>query len=61
MRGFIIVNRPDNIVNKIVEDYTDQAYAGFIIVSLPDNIVNKIVEDYSDQTLERYYYCQSSG
>ena len=29
MRGIIIVNRQDNIVKKIVEDYTDQAYAGY--------------------------------
>ena len=27
MQGIIIVNRLDNIVKKIVKDYTDQAYA----------------------------------
>ena len=29
MQGIIIVNRLDNIVKKIVEDYTDQTYVRY--------------------------------
>jgi len=61
MRGFIIVNSPDNIIKNIVEYYLNQAHAGLIIVNRPDNIANKIVEYYTDQAYAAFYYCQSSG